>query len=143
MRNTWFFFAILSSLTAALVAVFSKVGLKKIDPVLATTVRSFLMALFLLIVSLSLKRFDNFSFRGLNSKEWLFIFLAALAGASSWLFYFLALKSGLAIKVAAIDRLSLVFVVIFASLFLGESLAWKSFIGVLLMIAGGILVALK
>ncbi len=60
-----------------------------------------------------------------NSKAMIFIFLSGIAGALSWLFYFLALKIGKASQVAAIDRLSLVFVFIFAALFLGENVSLK------------------
>jgi len=43
---SWIIFALLSSITAALVAIFGKMGLKGIDPTLATTIRSVTMAVF-------------------------------------------------------------------------------------------------
>jgi transporter family protein len=139
----WIFYALLSSLFAALVAIFGKFGLKDIDSTLATTIRSIIMAVFLVITSLSLKKFQGFSFGSLNGKEWLFIILAGVAGALSWLFYFVALKYGVATKVVAIDRLSIIFVVMLAALFLGEAIGWKVVLGALLMIAGAILITLK
>jgi len=139
----WIFYSLLSSLFAALVAIFGKFGLKDIDSTLATTIRSIIMAVFLVITSLSLKKFQGFSFGSLNGKEWLFIILAGVAGALSWLFYFVALKYGVATKVVAIDRLSIIFVVILATLFLGEAIGWKVVLGALLMIAGAILITLK
>jgi len=51
------------------------------------------------------------------------------------------LKYGLATKVVVIDRLSLVFVIVLAALFLGEALSWKTAIGALLMIAGAIIIS--
>ena len=137
----WLIFALLSSVTAALVAIFAKLGLKDIDPTLATTIRSIIMALFLVAVSLSLRKFDSFSLSTFSSREWLLIVLAGVSGALSWLFYFVALKFGLATKVVVIDRLSLVFVIVLAALFLGEALSWKSVIGALLMIAGAIIIS--
>lgn len=139
----WLFFAFLSSIFAAAVAIFGKLGLKNIDSTLATTVRSIIMALFLVITSLFLKKFQGFSFSSFSSREWILISLAGIAGALSWLFYFLALKYGLATKVVVIDRLSLVFVIILAALFLGEALGWKSVVGALLMVGGAILISLK
>ena len=139
----WLFYAFLSSITAALVAVFGKLGLKNIDSTLATTVRSIIMAAFLVIVSLFLKKFEGFSLHSFSSKDWLFITLAGISGALSWLFYFFALKTGLATKVVVIDRLSLVFVIILAAIFLGESLGWKSVTGALLMISGALLITMK
>ncbi len=140
---TWLIFAFLSSITAALVAIFSKMGLNGIDPSLATTIRSIIMAVFLTLISFSLKKFQGFSLKSFSSSDWLLIVLAAVSGALSWLFYFFALKTGLATKVVVIDRLSLVFVIILASIFLGEYLSWKVVLGALLMIAGAIIITLK
>lgn len=139
----WILYAFLSSIFAALVAIFAKLGLKSIDSTLATTIRSIIMAAFLVLASLSLKKFQGFSFSSLSGKDWLLIVLAGIAGALSWLFYFMALKFGIATKVVAIDRLSLVFVVVFAVLFLGEVMGWKAVIGALLMIGGALLMIVK
>jgi len=139
----WVVYAFLSAITAALVAIFGKLGLKNIDSTLATTIRSIIMAGFLVIVSFFLNKWHDFSMRSLSSKDWLLIVLAGVAGALSWLFYFLALKTGLATKVVVIDRLSLVFVIILAAIFLGEALSWKVALGAVLMIAGAIIITLK
>ncbi|MDD5430652.1 MAG: EamA family transporter [Candidatus Pacebacteria bacterium] len=141
--NMWLIFAFLSSITAALVAIFGKIGLRGADPTLAATIRSIIMAIFLAVVSFSLNKFQDFSLKSFSSKDWILIILAGVASALSWLFYFLALKTGLATKVVAIDRLSLIFVIILASVFLGEQLGWKVIIGALLMIAGAITITLK
>ena len=135
-------FALLSALTASLVAIFGKLGLKNVDPTLATTIRSLIMAVFLIVVSLFLKKFENFSLNLLSSKDWLLIILAGISGAISWLFYFWALKFGPASHVAVIDRLSLVFVIILSALILGEVFNLKTFIGMILIVIGAILIVL-
>jgi len=140
---SWLIFALLSSVMAALVAIFGKMGLKNIDSTLATTIRSVIMAIFLVLVSFSLKKFNGFSLKSLGSKDWFLIVLAGISGALSWLFYFFALKKGPATKVVSIDRLSLIFVIILAALFLGEHFGWKTAIGALLMVAGAIFITLK
>jgi len=71
-----------------------------------------------------------------------YITLSGIAGALSWLFYFLALKLGKASQVAPIDRLSVVFVIILATLFLGEKLSLKIGIGASLVAVGAIIIAL-
>lgn len=139
----WLFYALLSALFAALVAIFAKLGLRGIDPTLATTIRSFIMAGFLVVVSLFLKKFQGFTFNSFSGRDWVLIVLAGIAGALSWLFYFFALKYGFASKVVAIDRLSLVFVIVLAAMFLGEALGWKVVLGAILMISGAILITLK
>jgi len=139
----WLVYAFMSALTASLVAIFAKLGLKDIDSTLATTIRAFIMAAFLFIVSFFLKKFNGFSFDIMGGKDWLLIILAGISGAMSWIFYFLALKYGLATKVMAIDRMSIVFVVILAALFLGEAFGWKSALGAVLMAGGAILIGLQ
>lgn len=137
----WVVYAFISAITAALVAIFGKLGLKNIDSTLATTIRSVIMALFLLIVSLLLGKYRHFSLANFSTREWVLIVLAGIAGALSWLFYFFALQQGDASKVVAIDRLSIVFVVILAALFLNESLGWRSLVGVTLMVGGALLLS--
>jgi transporter family protein len=134
--------ALLSALTASLVAIFGKLGLKNIDPTIATTIRSLIMAGFLVIVSLFLKKFENFSLNLFISKDWLLIILAGISGALSWLFYFWALKFGPASHVAVIDRLSLVFVILLSALILGEVFNLKVFVGMILIVLGAILIVL-
>lgn len=137
----WIFYALLSAVFAAAVAIFGKIGLKNIDSTLATTVRSIVMAVFLIFVSLGLSKFSLL--KTFDNKILVYIILSGIAGALSWLFYFLALKYGPAGGVAAIDRLSIVFVILLAALFLGESLTIKSGFGVLLVAIGAILIVLK
>lgn len=139
----WIIFASLSAVTAALVAIFGKIGLKDIDPTLATTLRAFLMAAMLGAVSLFSGKFKGFTFEALGSKAWIMIVLAGLAGAASWLFYFLALQQGDASRVSAIDRLSIVLVVVCAALFLGESFTWKTGLGAGLIFVGALMIAMK
>lgn len=138
---SWVIYAILSAVFAALVAIFGKVGISHVDSTLATTVRAIVMALFLIIVSFSFGKYHLFA--SINSKAWLFIVLSGLAGAISWLFYFVALKNGPAPGVAALDRLSVVFVLILAVLFLSQHLTWKSALGSVLLSVGAILMSIK
>lgn len=138
---TWIVYAGLSALCAAAVAIFGKIGLKNIDSTLATTVRAVVMALFLVAVAFGLDKFS--ALKTIQGKTLLFIVFSGIAGALSWLFYFFALKYGPATGVAAVDRLSVVFVVVLAALFLGEALTMKSVIGVLMLVGGAILLVLK
>lgn len=139
--SPWIIFALLSAATAALVAIFGKIGISQVDSTLATSVRAVIMALFLVVVAGLLGKFKLLS--TIDNKALTFIVLSGIAGALSWLFYFLALKNGPASGVAALDRLSVVFVVILAALFLGESLTWKSGLGAVLIAAGAFLLTLK
>jgi bacterial/archaeal transporter family protein len=137
---TWLLFAFLSAFFAALVAVFGKLGLEKVDSTAATMARAGIMFLFLLLAVLFTGKLSALD--GIQGRAWIFIVLAGVAGAISWLFYFWALRQGPASHVAAVDRLSIVFVVAMAVLFLGEKFDWKHGVGALLMVGGAILLAL-
>ncbi len=139
----WLLLAFGSALFAALVAIFAKLGLSKIDSTLATTVRSIIMALFLFVLSVVLRKFDGFSLHDLTGKQWSYIVLAGIAGALSWLCYFAAIKLGNVPKVVAIDRTSVIFVLVFSILVLGDALTWKSAVGALLITGGAILMTVK
>lgn len=138
---SWILFALLAALFASLVSLFGKVGLQNIDSTLATTIRSVIMAGFLVITSFAFGKFETI--KDVDKKTLFFIALSGIAGATSWLFYFLSLKMGPAGAVAALDKLSIVFVVVLAGLFLGEGLTWKLLIGSLLIAGGAVLIAFK
>lgn len=139
MQATWISLGLIAALGGAGVAVLGKVGLVGVDPTLATTARSIVMTVVLLMASLASGSFGGLS--GLDVRAWTFVVLAGLAGAISWLAYFAALKIGAAAQVASIDRLSLAFVVLFSSAFLGERYGWRGWVGVTLVVIGILLVA--
>jgi len=140
--ETWLLFALLSALTAALVAIFGKIGLEGVDSTVATTVRALIMLAVLVIVLFATNKAGEVTTVLTNSRTLMFIALSGVSGALSWLFYFFALKVGEASRIAPIDRLSIVFVVILAFLVLGEKVSLKTALGTGLMAVGAILVAL-
>lgn len=137
----WIVLALFSAVFAALVAIFGKVGVQNVDSTLATAVRAIIMASFLVLVAIFTRKTQLLP--SLNGKALLFISMSGIAGALSWLMYFLALKTGPASGVAALDRLSVVMVLIFAVIFLSEQLTWKTGIGSALITVGAILMSLR
>lgn len=133
---SWIFYALMSAFSAALVAIFGKIGISNIDNTLATTIRAFIMLIFLGGVSLILGSFNNI--KNIDSKALLYIVLSGIAGASSWLFYFYALRNGPVEGVAALDRLSVVFVILLSVIFLNQTLTLKTIIGAVLLTIGAI-----
>jgi len=137
---TWLVWSLLSAVFAALTALLAKIGVKGVDSNLATAVRTSVVVVFtwlLAILTGGPIRFDSFT-----PRTWLFLTLSGLATGLSWLCYFRALQIGEASRVAPIDKLSVVFVIVLAALFLGERLTWGKGIGVLLIAAGAITIAL-
>jgi transporter family protein len=140
--EAWLIFALISAITAALVAIFGKIGLKGIDSTTATAIRAVIMALFLIGVILIQNKISQVNTILQNKEAMTFIILSGIMGALSWIAYFLALSSGKASQVAPIDRLSVVFVIILAAIFLGEKINIQTGIGTLLVAAGAIIIAM-
>jgi transporter family protein len=139
--SSWFAWAILSAVFAALTAVFAKVGLQGVDSDLATLIRTGVI-----IVALACFVWVTGKWRSpseLASKTWLFLVLSGLATGASWICYFRALKLGEASKVAPVDKFSLVLVAIFAYLFLAERPSLREWIGIVMVGAGVVILALK
>jgi len=136
----WLIFALLSAITAALVAIFGKIGLEGVDSITASGVRAGIM--FAAIVVLMMLTGRTQQVMALDRRSLFYIFLGGLAGAASWVFYFLALQYGKASQVAPIDRLSVVFVIVLAALVLGEKISVQAAGGTALITIGAILIAL-
>ena len=137
----WIGYALLSAIFGAAVAILGKIGLKDVDSTLATTIRATVMAVFLISAAAVLQKFSLV--KTISTQTLSFIIFSGIAGALSWLFYFLALKYGPATGVAALDRLSVVFVVLLAAIFLGEALTLKSVTGLVFLVLGALLLVLK
>jgi transporter family protein len=138
---TWIVAALLSAFFAALVAIFGKIGVKSLDVTLATTVRAIVMAIVLTVTALSFGKGSLVN--TISGRPLLFLLLSGLAGAASWLCYFYALKWGPASGVASLDRLSVVFVLVLAIIFLGEALSWRSALGAAFVAVGAILMVVR
>ena len=137
----WLLYALLSAACAALVGIFGRLGLKEVEPNLATGVRSIVMTV-LLIGFLTFTR-GWARLPPLGSKFTLMILLSGAAGAASWLFYFNALRWAEVSRVAPIDKLSTPIAVVLAVLFLGERPTGLNWLGVAVMVAGAYLVSLR
>jgi transporter family protein len=138
----WLVYALLSAVAAAFVALFGKMGLQGIDSTTATGIRAVIMALFLVGVLAAEGKLSQVSEIAGNGTAMKYIILSGIAGALSWIFYFLALKVGEVSKVAPIDRLSVVFALIFAAILLGEKVNMPKIIGAALIVIGAIVIAL-
>jgi bacterial/archaeal transporter family protein len=141
LTSSWQAWALLSAVFAALTAIFAKVGVEGINSDLATLIRTVIV---LVSLSLILLATGQLSHPGsISTKTWLFLLLSGLGTGASWLCYFRALKLGPATLVAPIDKLSVVLVALFGVAFLGERPSLNGWIGIALISAGAVLIALK
>jgi transporter family protein len=136
--HSWLFWALLSATFAALVSIFAKLSLQKIDPDLAQFLRTAVVLFGVAVpVALSGKWSGAAHWSG---RTWLFLVLSGLATSASWICYFRALDVGDATRVAAIDKLSVAMVAIAAALFLQERLGLLGWCGVALVTVGLIMI---
>lgn len=137
----WLLWSLLSALFAGATAILAKIGVKGVDSNLATAVRTAVVLVFAWGVVFATGHAGGIT--GFSRRTWLFLVLSGIATGLSWLCYFRALQLGDASKVAPIDKLSVVFVLVFAALFLGEALTWRTGLGGALIVAGAVVLALK
>jgi bacterial/archaeal transporter family protein len=144
MKNlllSWVFWALLSAGFAALTAIFAKAGIENVNSDFATFIRTVVI---LLVAGMIVYASGNWQGpSSVSAKTWLFLILSGAATGASWICYFRALKLGDAARVAPVDKLSVVFVSVFAVLFLGERLALPNWLGVILIACGAVLVAYR
>lgn len=139
-RMGWFHWAFLSAIFAGITAVLAKAGTKGIEPNLAMAIRTTVV----LALSWGIVLASGIpEWKTLSGRATLFLALSGLATGLSWLCYFRALHLGEASLVAPVDKLSVVFAIAFAAMFLGEKLVWQHWVGGLLIVAGAIVIATK
>ncbi len=138
---TWLVWSLLSAMFAAATALLTKLGVSDVDPNLATAIRTTVVVLFAWTIALSLG--SHAAIGQLERRSWLFLAASGVATGLSWICYFRALSVGEASKVAPIDKLSVVFVILLAAPVLGEALTLRKVAGGVLIAAGAIVLALR
>jgi len=139
--DNWFYWALLSATFAALTAIFTKIGLKDVEPDYATVIPTFVIAFVIAGYIYFAGKWSNpFALR---PRTLAFLTLSGLATSASWVCYFRALKIGGAAEVVPVDKLSLVLVVIFAVFFLGERPSIREWLGILLVGVGVVILGWK
>lgn len=136
----WMVFALLAAICAALVTVLSKAGLEKVNPNLAFAVQSILIIIIAwtaAFISGAAKEITK-----IEGRAWIYLLSAGVLTAFSSLLTFRALKLGDASQVNPLERISLVFAIVLAAIFLKEKITWQIIIGAILMTAGAIIIML-
>ena len=137
----WLPWALLSACFAALTAILAKVGVSEINSNFATFIRTIVIFIFvgsLLLVSGGAQPISQLPRRAL-----LFLVLSGLATGASWLCYFRALSLGQAAEVVPVEKISVVLAAVLGVLFLSEQLTARSWIGILLITSGVVLIAYR
>lgn len=133
----WLFYAVLSAVFASLNSILGKVGIEEINSNLGTAIRTAVVLIMAWIVVFVTGK--QHTIKHIEKNELGFICLSGLATGSSWLCYYKALQDGLASVVVPIDKLSIVVTIAFSYIVFKERLTIKSFAGLVLIIAGTLL----
>jgi transporter family protein len=140
MNFDWRVFALGSAVFAALTAIFGKIGVTDMNSDLATFYRTIvILAVSAVLVS---ARHGWQAPSALSHKGLAYLTLSGVATGLSWICYFRALQMAPASRVAPLDKFSVVLVVLFGVVLLGERLTWKVGVGSMLIAGGVILTAL-
>lgn len=138
---SWFIYALLSAVFAALTAILAKIGIKNVDSNLATAVRTVVILCFAWGIVFWQGTAQKIS--SISQYSMTFLVLSGITTGLSWLFYFRALQIGKASQVAPIDKLSMVITILLAAIILKEKVSVGIIIGGILMGIGAILISLS
>lgn len=136
----WFILALLSALFAALTSIFAKVGIENVDSHLGTAIRT--MVVVVVAWAMVFITHAQGGIGDISKKSWIFLILSGLATGASWLCYYKAIQIGDVSKVVPVDKLSVIFTLIMAFIFLHEKFTPKSVIGCILIAAGTLFMVL-
>ncbi len=136
----WFVFALLSAVFASLTSILAKIGIDGVNSNLATAIRTVVVVLMSWLMVFITNTQGGIG--DISKKSWIFLILSGLATGASWLCYYRALQIGEASKVVPIDKLSVVFTLALAFVFLHEKFTLKALVGCILIGAGSLVMAL-
>ena len=135
--KSWMIYAIFSAIFAAATSILAKIGMDDIDSNLATAIRTGVVLIMAWIIVFARKKHTGI--KEINKKELLFICLSGLATGGSCLCYYYAIQNGLVHVVVTIDKMSILFTVVFSYFVFKEKLSKKALVGLLLMLAATLL----
>lgn len=135
-----YFYAILSAIFAALTSILAKIGIEGINSNLATAIRTSVVLVFSWIMVFVVGGQGDLG--NISRRPLIFLILSGLATGISWLASYKALQMGEASKVVPIDKLSVVFTIIFAFVLLGETASKRAIVGTIFITIGTLVMVL-
>ena len=137
---SWLPWAVGSAVFAALTSILAKVGISGVESNLGTAIRTGVVLVMAWgIVFLKGKQHQV---RTIDRREAGFIALSGVATGASWLCYYYAIQHGVVSVVVPIDKMSILVSVGFSRVFLGERLSRRAALGLGLMAAGALAMAI-
>ena len=134
----WILYSFLAAIFSGLTTIFAKKGVKNIDSLLSTSIRT---AIILIISFLIIIIFN--SFEKINIKTFIFLILSGISTTLLWINYFKALDYGNVNEVTPVDKTSIVITLVLSSIFLNEKITILKIISCILIIVGTFLMVNK
>lgn len=136
----WIVYAVLSAVFASLTSILAKVGISGVESNLGTAIRTCVVLVMAWVIVFA--KGKQTQLRTLDKRELVFIALSGVATGASWLCYYYAIQNGSVSVVVPIDKLSILVSVLFSRLVFHEALSTKARLGLALMVAGTLLMAI-
>lgn len=134
----WILYSFLAAIFSGLTTIFAKKGVKNIDSLLSTSIRTAII----LIISFLIVIIFN-SFEKINIKTFIFLILSGISTTLLWVNYFKALDYGNVNEVTPVDKTSIVITLVLSSIFLNEKITILKIISCILIIVGTFLMVNK
>lgn len=136
----WIVYAVLSAVFAALTSILAKVGITGVESNLGTAIRTGVV----LVVSWGIvaARGKLRQIPKVRGRELAWILLSGVTTGASWLCYYYAIGNGVVSVVVPIDKMSILVTVLLSRVILKERIGGKAGLGLALMLAGTVTIAL-
>ena len=139
-KKSWLLYAVLSAVFASLTSILGKIGIDGVESNLGTAIRTGVVLV--MAWGIVFLRGKQHQVRTIDRREAGFIALSGVATGSSWLCYYYAIQHGVVSVVVPIDKMSILVSVGFSRVFLGERLSRRAALGLGLMAAGALAMAI-
>lgn len=136
----WLFYALASAVFASLTSILGKVGMQDINSNLGTAIRTIVVLIMAWVVVFVTGK--QHTVKQIDKSSWIFLVLSGIVTGASWLCYYRALQTGPASVVVPIDKLSILVTIAFSYVVFHEKLTAKAGIGLVLIVAGTLLLLL-
>lgn len=140
-KKSWILYAAGSAVFASLTSILGKIGISEVESNLGTAIRTIVVLIMAWVMVFVTKKADTV--KSIPKKELIFIGLSGLATGGSWLCYYKALQDGAASVVVPIDKLSIVVTVVFSYIVFKEKLSKKGLAGLLIIVAGTLIMLIE
>ena len=136
----WLLYALGSAVFASLTAILGKIGIEGVNSTLGTAIRT--CVVLVMAWAIVFGRGKQGDVRRVHRVSMGFLVLSGFATGASWLCYYSALQVGPASVVVPIDKLSILVSVAFSRIVFAEKLSLKAGLGLVLLVAGTLLLLL-